>query len=70
MMPHSGIMESCRIYSPHISSRCGRIWANQISRKPAGRHLARVRFANEMRKGGVGGEAGETAEKSRGTLAR
>ena len=38
---------------------------DMISRKPAGRHLARVRFANEMRKGGVGGEAGETAEKSR-----
>ena len=36
-----------------------------ILRKPAGRHLSRVRFANEMRKGGVGGEAGETAQKIR-----
>ena len=32
---------------------CSRL--KELSRKPAGRHLARVRFANEMRKGGVGG---------------
>ena len=39
------------------------LYHTTISRKPAGRHLARVRFANEMRKGGVGGGGGGNGPK-------